>query len=97
MRQAAATRTGASRSSAQDLIDGVTAQLLKDEKLQQAARANDKANFRYVFEPALEKALVDRHTRHGDFIDKVFSKPEMLQFIQASMLEDVYRRFTKLA
>lgn len=80
---------------AQDLIDGVREQLVADEGMQQAARANTKENFRYTFEPALDEALVDRHAEHGRFIDRLFSDAELLAFFRRRMLEDVYRQLAE--
>lgn len=75
---------------AQDLIDGVTHQLVNDEQIQQAARANDKANFGYVVNDALDEALIGRHANHRAFIDALFSNEEMLRLFRKAMLDDVY-------
>ncbi len=77
---------------AQDLIDGVREQLVADERIQQAAAANTKENFRYVLDPALDDALVDRHAEHGRFIDAMFSDPAKLEWFRKRMLEEIYRR-----
>ncbi len=79
---------------AQDLIDGVTTQLLSDGKVQEAASANDRTNFEYVGGPALEDALTDRHDKHRKFIDGVFGNDEMLALLKRTVLDDVYRRLT---
>ncbi len=76
----------------QDLVDGVTEQLAADEKIQTAARNNAKENFAYVFNPALDDALVDRHGKHADFIDKVFSDENLGTVFRAMMLDQVYGR-----
>jgi type I restriction enzyme R subunit len=75
---------------AQDLIDGVIRQLVNDERMQQAAIANDRANFGHVAGPELEAALIDRHARHGEFIDRVFSDAEILKFLVKKVLDEVY-------
>ena len=77
---------------AQDLLDGVTRQLLDDASVQQAAAANDRANFDYVGGPALEDALVERHEKHGKFIDGVFSDKEVLAYLKKRVLDQVYAR-----
>ena len=77
---------------AQDLVDGVTTQLLDDEEVQQAAHANDKANFGYVFDGKLTAALVDRHDKHGDFINAVFSDESVGKLFRSLMLDAVYER-----
>jgi len=79
----------------QDLIDGVTHQLVEDEEMQRAARANDKANFGYVFFDALDEALINRHANHRAFIDALFSNDDMLQLFRRAMLDDVYQRLGK--
>ncbi len=77
---------------AQDLVDGVTAQLVADEALQQAAKVNDKGNFSVPFQEALDDALVSRHEKHGDFINKVFQDDALGAFFRSWMLDQVYGR-----
>ena len=77
---------------AQDLVDGVTAQLVADADLQQAARVNDKGNFGVPFREALDDALVTRHEKHGDFINKLFQDEALGAFFRNWMLDQVYGR-----
>lgn len=77
---------------AQDLIDGVQDQLVADERIRTAQRANDRANFSYVFNPALDKALVDRHENHRDFINQLFDRGDLMAFFRGKMLDEVYER-----
>lgn len=63
--------------------------------MQKAASANDKDNFRYVLEPALDEALIDRHAKHGSFIDRVFSDEDLLGFFRRRMLDEVYGQLPK--
>lgn len=77
---------------AQDLVNAVEKALLADEKLQQAAAANDKANFALELRPAVEKAMLEKHDDNEKFIDEVLSKKELLEFFHAQMLEGVYRK-----
>jgi type I restriction enzyme R subunit len=79
---------------AQDLLDGVTKQLLDDASVQQAAAANDRANFDYVGGPALEDALVERHAKHGDFINEVFADSDILAFLKKKVLDEVYAKLS---
>ena len=79
---------------AQDLVDGVTDQLVADEDLQQAARVNDKGNFEVPFREALDEALVSRHDKHGDFINKVFQDETLGAFFRGWMLDQVYGRLS---
>ena len=79
---------------AQDLLDGVTDQLIADGNLSRAARVNDRKNFEFVGRPAFDEALVDRHSKHRDFIDRIFSDEDILHFIRAKVLDDVYRRLS---
>jgi len=85
----------ATEFDAQDLLDGVTQQLLDDEGVQQAAAANDRANFDYVGGPALEDALVERHSKHGEFINEVFRDSDILAFLKKKVLDDVYTKLTE--
>jgi len=57
---------------AQDLVDGVTDQLMADE------------------------ALVNRHEKHGDFINKVFQDEELGAFFRSWMLDQVHGRLSEL-
>lgn len=77
---------------AQDLLDGVTRQLLDDASIQQGAAANDRANFDFVGGPAFEDALVERHAKHGSFINEVFGDAEILAFLKKKVLDDVYTK-----
>ena len=77
---------------ARDLVDGVTAQLVADEDLQQAAKVNDKGNFAVPFREALDDALVNRHEKHGDFINKLFQDEELGSFFRDWMLDRIYGR-----
>lgn len=79
---------------AQDLIDGVTEQLVADEQIQEAARVNDKANFGFVLRKELNKVLVDRHDGHRQFIDRLFGDVEMMAFFRRVMLDEVYGRLS---
>ena len=73
-----------------DLLEGVRRQLLEDADLQDAARVNDRGNFNHVFEPKLNDTLIDRHARDGEFINAVFTNPEMREMLREVLLEDVY-------
>ena len=81
----------------QDLVDGVADQLTASEELRQAAQVNDKGNFAHVLTPALDDALVDRHAKHGDFINKVFDDEAVGAFFREMMLDVVYRRLRQPA
>ena len=80
---------------AQDLVDGVIAQMVEDDSMQQSAEANTRENFEYVAGPAFEKALIDRHAKHGRFIDRVYSDEELLKFLKGRVLDEVYRRLSE--
>jgi type I restriction enzyme R subunit len=77
---------------AQDPVDGVTEDLVADQALQQAARVNDKGNFEVPFREALDDALVNRHEKHGDFINKLFEDEALGTLFRGLMLEQVYER-----
>ncbi len=76
---------------AQDLIDGVMNQLVNDESVKKAAQVNDRANFEFVGKDAFDDALVDRHGKHAEFIDRVFGDKEILAFLRTRVLDEVYR------
>ena len=71
-------------------IGSVTDQLVVDAGLQQAAKVNDKGNFAVPFREALDDALVIRHERHGDFINRLFQDEALGAFFRGWMLDEVY-------
>lgn len=73
-------------------MDGVTLQLLYDHEVQQAAEANDKSNFRFVFDPKLDQALRDSHSKHAEFINRVFGDDDVGRLFRSVMLEAIYRQ-----
>jgi type I restriction enzyme, R subunit len=77
---------------ARDLVDGVTAQLVADDRLQQAAKVNDIGNFAVPSQDAMDDALVSRHEKHEDFINKVFREQAVGDFFRALMLNQVSGR-----
>lgn len=74
----------------ENFIIGVQDDLKSQPQIQLAAHANDKANFSHVFLPALENALVAHHSENGDFVNELFSKPELRQAFSALMMDRVY-------
>ena len=86
---AAVTREGPPETS---VFVGVSEQLTADEGLQQAARVNDKGNFEVPFQEALDDALVSRHEKHRDFINKLFQDETLGAFFREAMLDQIYGR-----
>ena len=76
------------------VLDGVVDSMAADEKMRQAAVANDKANFGHVFVPAFEDALVDHHAENGDFVNMVFQDKRLRDALGALMMDKVYGRLT---
>lgn len=58
-------------------------------------RAPARANFDLVGAPAFDEALVDRHAKHAELIDRVFADEELLRFIRTRVLDDIYARLTE--
>jgi len=75
---------------ADDFVDGVKADLVSNEGLQQAAQANDKGNFAVPFREALDDALVTRHEKHADFINSLFADEALGDLFRGLMLDQVY-------
>ncbi len=80
---------------AQDLIDGVKSQLIADDTVRKAAQVNDRANFDFVGKDAFDDALIERHAKHGAFIDRVFADKEVLEYLRAKVLDQVYEEVTR--
>ena len=74
------------------VLDGVADGLAASEEIQLAAKANDKANFGHVFIPAFKDALVDHHAENGQFVDLVFRDEELMNALNALMMDRVYGR-----
>ena len=72
-------------------IGSVTDQLVVDAGLQQATKVNDKGNLTVPFREALDDALVTRHERHGDFINRLFQDEALGAVFRRWMLDEVYR------
>ena len=76
----------------ENVLDGVADDLAQSEKIQLAAKANDKGNFGHVFIPAFKDALVDHHAENGTFVDLVFKDDRLMHALNALMLDRVYER-----
>ncbi len=85
---------------AQDLVDEMAERLVGDGDLQQAARVNDKANFRHVFGPELDDVLIDsfdRVGRHSAFVTHIYDDAAFGQAFRELMLDLVYGRLRHAA
>ena len=76
----------------ENLLDGVQDDLAGQPDIQMAAQANDKDNFKHVFEPAVKDALLDHHAENGDFINKLFEDDKLLKTLCDLMMDRVYGR-----
>lgn len=76
----------------ENLLDGVQDDLAGQSNIQMAAQANDKDNFKHVFEPAVKDALLDHHAENGDFINKLFEDDKLLKTLCDLMMDRVYGR-----
>ncbi len=74
------------------LFDAVAEDLLSDASVRQSAEANDRVNFGFVGERALQDAFVARHERNGGIVDRIFSDDRLLRFVGEQILDDVYRK-----
>jgi len=77
-------------------IWSVIDQLVADAGLQQAAKVNDKGNFAAPFREALDDALVTRHERHGDLINRLFQDEALGAVFRGWMLDEVYGRLREV-
>ena len=74
------------------LLEGVMESHTADEKIQLAARANDKTNFGHVFIPANEKAMVEHVDEKGDFVNHFFDNQELRRALNDLMMDRVYKK-----
>lgn len=74
------------------VLDQISGDMVKNDKLAQQARAGSKDKFKVVFEPEAVKAIANRQNRNEEFINQVMSNSEMRNKVIAALLNDVYNR-----
>ncbi len=79
---------------AEKLLEGVEDSLARSERIQLAAKANDKANFSHILVPAFEDALVEHHAENGDLVNLFFQDPRVQALVNTLMTDRVYGRLT---
>ncbi len=78
-----------------DFLGGVSDDLVQTDDVQLGAKANDKANFAHIFNPALEGTMADHLEDNSDFVNLFFKDEELRAFLAKKMLDDVYGRIRK--
>jgi type I restriction enzyme R subunit len=76
----------------QDFLSGVSDALASNHEVQLSARANDKANFAHVFQPALLQAMAEHMSDSMEFVNLFFDDPRLRDFLVQRMLAEVYDR-----
>ena len=67
----------------------------EDPKIQQAAQANTEDNFAYIFDPAFQGLVLDRHDANADLLSRVFKDTETTDFFTALARRVVYEMAQK--
>ena len=75
----------------QHLVDSAMKRVREDASMQQAATANDRANFGLVAGPAFRDALDDMHGENGEFIDHLYRNGEVLEFLVKKAVDQLYK------
>ena len=76
------------------VLDGVEDTLVGDEKIQLAAKVNDKDHFTPILVPAFSNALLDHHQDNTDFVNLVFQDERVRSLLNSIMLDRVYGRLS---
>ena len=73
-------------------FDAVEEDALKDEEIRQAAEANSRDNFGYVFDRKLESLFIDRMEQNADIFDRLMTDTELNRVVTDWMRQRVYDR-----
>lgn len=74
-------------------FDSIKEDALADSKLEQAALANTKENFGYVFRKALEDLFIYRTDQNDEIVAKFMDEKEFREIVSKYLLEQVYNQF----
>lgn len=72
-------------------FDQIHAEAIANEQLQQAAKANTKDDFKYVFDKALEGLLIERMEGNEDIFVRLMNDDEFRSIAGGYLLDKVYR------
>jgi uncharacterized protein (TIGR02646 family) len=73
-------------------FDQIQEEAFEDEKLKQAARTNNKDDFRYVFEKAFEGLVIDRMEGNDEISEKLLSDGDFRDLAIEHLLHKVYKQ-----
>jgi type I restriction enzyme R subunit len=76
-------------------FDQIQQEAVENEELQKAAAANNKEDFRYVFEKALEGLLIERMEGNEEIFGKLMSDKEFRDVALENLLAKVYGHLKK--
>ena len=71
-------------------FDSIKEDAVTDDSIRQAAIANDKENFGYVFLKALEDLFIDRMDQNEEITAKFMNEPEFKKAVGKHLLDQVY-------
>jgi len=74
-------------------FDSIREDALSDSKLEQAALANTKENFGYVFRKALEDLFIYRTDLNDEIVAKFMDEKDFREIVSKYLLEQVYEQF----
>ena len=72
-------------------FDQIEEEAVESERLQKAAAANSKEDFRYVFERAFEGLVIERMEGNEEIFEKLMSNKEFRDMAVEDLLGKVYR------
>ena len=84
-------RFGTEFSAADQLFfDQIRDEAVADEKVQQAARANTRDNFKYIFDRALEGLFIDRMEQNEEIFARFMNDADFQALVAAVLRQQVY-------
>ncbi|MEQ8154880.1 MAG: DEAD/DEAH box helicase family protein, partial [Clostridiaceae bacterium] len=83
-------RFGTQFSEQDRVLDQMKSDFAKDEKIVNAAKANDRSLFKYLYEERFKDVAVNRYEQNDNFFMSLFSDEEKMKFIMDMMAEVIF-------
>jgi type I restriction enzyme, R subunit len=83
-------RFGTQFTEQDKVLEQMKADFAKDDKIVNAAKANDKSLFKYLYEQRFKEVAVNRYEQNDSFFMSLFSDEAKMKFIMDMMSEVIY-------
>ncbi|GFP77445.1 type I restriction endonuclease subunit R [Clostridium fungisolvens] len=84
-------RFGTEFSEQDKVLEQMKLDFAKDEKIVNAAKANDKSLFKYLYEQKFKDVAVNRYEENDNFFMSLFSDEAKMKFIMDMMAEVIFK------